>query len=127
MTKPIDDNRFLSMGNLKQALTKDYNKVNAKIFSTGVISLKIDIFQDKIFMLASYKRLAALNYLSKENIYASVLADYHLIDSFKKEMKTILVNDYGFNIVSIFKDYDADAELSSTVIVLTESVDGYLN
>lgn len=123
----MKDERFDSIGSLKQSLTKDYNRINAKIFSTGVISLKIDIFQDKIFMLATHKRLAALSYLSKESIYISDLADYYLLESFKKELKCILVNDYGFDVVSVFKDYDTKSELSSTVIVLSDAIDNYLN
>ena len=39
--------KFISLGELKQSLTRDYNKINSKIFSSGVVSLKIEIIEEK--------------------------------------------------------------------------------
>ena len=64
--------------------------------------------------------------LSKESIYISDLADYYLLESFKKEIKEVLVKDYGFNVLSVFKDYDIESELSLTVIILSDLIDSYL-
>ncbi|MCQ9617743.1 DUF2294 domain-containing protein [Paenalcaligenes niemegkensis] len=118
--------KFVNMGELKQALTRDYNKINSKIFSSGVVTLKIEIFEEKIFMLAVHKRLVSLDYLSKESKYVSDLADYYLIKAFKQEMREVLTQNYGFNVSSIFKDYDSVDELSSTLVLLKESVQKYL-
>lgn len=118
--------RFSSIGVLKQHLAKDYNRVNMCIFAGGVISVKIDIIQDKILILANHKRIAALEYLSKENSIVSDLADNYLVKSFKKEFNKILVNDYGFDILSLFKDYDAQSELSLTTIYLKDSIEYYI-
>lgn len=117
---------FSNIGVLKQHLARDYNRVNMCIFAGGVISVKIDIFQDKILILANHKRIAALEYLSKENAIVSDLADNYLVKSFKKEFNKILVNDYGFDILSLFKDYDTQSELSLTAIYLKDSVENYI-
>ncbi|HJH23924.1 MAG TPA: Na-translocating system protein MpsC family protein [Paenalcaligenes hominis] len=122
----MKEDRFSSIGVLKQALTRDYNRVNMAIFSGGVISLKIDIVQDKILILANHKRVAALDYLSKENAIVSDLADNYLVKSFKKEFIKLLENDYGFDILSLFKDYDTRSELSLTVIYLKDCVESYI-
>lgn len=115
-----------TIGELKQALTRDYNKINSRIFSSGVVTLKIEIFDEKIFMLAVHKRLVSLEYLSKESRYVSDLADFYLIKAFKTEMKEVLTQNYGFKVASIFKDYDSVDELSSTLVLLEESVQKYL-
>ncbi|AQS51583.1 Na-translocating system protein MpsC family protein [Paenalcaligenes hominis] len=122
----MKEDRFSSIGVLKQALTRDYNRVNMAIFSGGVISLKIDIVQDKILILANHKRVAALDYLSKENAIVSDLADNYLVKSFKKEFIKLLENDYGFDILSLFKDYDTRSELSLTVIYLKDCIESYI-
>ena len=119
--------KFISLGELKQSLTRDYNKINSKIFSSGVVSLKIEIIDEKIFMLAVHKRLVSLDYLSKESKYVSDLADYYLIKAFKTEMKEVLTQNYGFTVTSIFKDYDSVDELSSTLVLLEKSVQKYLS
>lgn len=122
----MKDCKFASLGNLKQALTKDYNRVNTKIFATGVVSLKIDILQDKILMMATHKRIAALRYLNEASSSISDLADYYLLESFKRELKQLLLDEYGFNIVSVFKDYDTQSELALTVILLSDPIEKYI-
>ena len=123
----MKDDRFSSIGVLKQALTRDYNRVNMAIFSGGVISLKIDIVQDKILIIANHKRVAALDYLSKENAIVSDLADNYLVKYFKKECIKLLENDYGFDILSLFKDYDTRSELSLTAIYLKDCIESYIS
>lgn len=93
----MKDDRFSSIGVLKQALTRDYNRV------------------------------AALDYLSKENAIVSDLADNYLVKSFKKEFIKLLENDYGFDILSLFKDYDTRSELSLTAIYLKDCIESYIS
>jgi len=119
--------KFSSIGVLKQHLAKDYNRINMSIFSVGVVSIKIDIVQDKILFLAHHKRVAALDFLSKENAIISDLADRYLIKSFKREFIKMLESDYGFDILSLFKDYDTQSEISLTAIYLKDSIEKYIN
>ena len=51
---------FSSLGEFKQALTRDYNRINSSIFASGVVTLKIDVLEDRISMLAVHKRQPAL-------------------------------------------------------------------
>jgi ABC-type hemin transport system ATPase subunit len=37
-------------------------------------------------------------------------------------MKQVLVDEYGLDVVAIFKDYDAAAQLSSTMVLLQKGV-----
>ncbi|MGO3889866.1 MAG: DUF2294 domain-containing protein [Paenalcaligenes sp.] len=109
---------FSSIGEFKQALTRDYNRINSSIFASGVVTLKIDVQDDRINMLAIHKRQSVLDTLSRENAHIADLADLYLIKAFKKEMKQVLIQQYGLETLAIFKDYDAVAQLSSTVVLL---------
>ncbi|MCE8021309.1 DUF2294 family protein [Halomonas sp. MCCC 1A11036] len=115
-----------SLGQFKQELIKDYNEVNHRIFGIGVVRQKVDVQGDKILIVALHKRVPSLAYLNTLNSNVSELADHYLIKGFKNEFKQLLVEKYGFEIVSIFKDYDAQAELSATVVLLQRDVRDYL-
>ncbi|MFQ3789031.1 DUF2294 domain-containing protein [Halomonas sp. A29] len=115
-----------SLGELKQELIKDYNEVNHRIFGIGVVRQKVDVQGDRILILALHKRVPALGYLNGLNSNVSELADHYLIKGFKHEFRQLLVEKYGFEILSIFKDYDAEAELSATVVVMKKDVRDYL-
>lgn len=115
-----------SLGQFKQELIKDYNEINHRIFGIGVVRQKVDVQDDKILIVALHKRVPSLAYLNALNSNVSELADHYLIKGFKNEFKQLLVEKYGFDIVSIFKDYDAQAELSATVVVLQRDVRDYL-
>ncbi|PMR72855.1 Na-translocating system protein MpsC family protein [Billgrantia endophytica] len=115
-----------SLGDFKQSLIKDYNDINNRIFGIGVIRQKVNVFGDKLVIIAMHKRVPALGYLSELNSNVSELADHYLIKGFKTEFKTLLEAKYGFDVVSLFKDYDAKAELSATVVVTKKDVCDYL-
>lgn len=115
-----------SLGQLKQELIKDYNEVNHRIFGLGVVRQRVDIQGDRILVIALHKRVPALGYLNGLNSNVSELADHYLIKGFKHEFKQLLVKKYGFDVLSIFKDYDAEAELSATVVVMKKDVRDYL-
>lgn len=115
-----------SLGEFKQELIKDYNEVNHRIFGIGVVRQKVDIQGDRILIIALHKRVPSLAYLSALNSNVSELADHYLIKGFKNEFKRLLEEKYGFEVLSLFKDYDADAELSATVVVTRKDVRDYL-
>ncbi|MCE8025279.1 Na-translocating system protein MpsC family protein [Billgrantia aerodenitrificans] len=125
-TTHADTSGIGSLGQLKQELIKDYNEVNHRIFGIGVVRQKVDIQGDRILVIALHKRVPALGYLNGLNSNVSELADHYLIKGFKHEFKQLLVAKYGFEVLSIFKDYDAEAELSATVVVLKKDVRDYL-
>lgn len=120
------DLNMASLGEFKQALIRDYNDINYRIFGIGVVRQKVDVQGDKIIIIALHKRVPSLYYLNAMNSNVSELADHYLIKGFKNEFKNLMVEKYGFDIVSIFKDYDAEAELSATVVVTRKDVCDYL-
>ncbi|WP_228716844.1 Na-translocating system protein MpsC family protein [Billgrantia pellis] len=115
-----------SLGQFKQELIKDYNEVNHRIFGIGVVRQKIDVQGDRILVIALHKRVPSLAYLSELNSNVSELADHYLIKGFKNEFKQLLVEKYGFEVLSIFKDYDTETELSATVVITKKDVRDYL-
>src|SRR5690625_5943825 len=104
--------RYENLGELKQALSRDYNNINVNLFSTGASTLRIDIFNNRILIVAVNKRILALERISEENPLVSDIADYCIITAFKKHFKQVLTEKYGFQVDHIFKDYDAQSALS---------------
>jgi len=119
--------RYENLGELKQALSRDYNNINVNLFSTGASTLRIDIFNNRILIDAVNKRILALERISEENPLVSDIADYCLIKAFKKHFKQVLTEKYGFQVDHIFKDYDAQSALSATLAILDGDVERYLD
>src|SRR5690625_2247587 len=127
--------RYENLGELKQALSRDYNNINVNLFSTGASTLRIDIFNNRILIVAVNKRILALERISEENPLVSDIAnplvsdiaDYCLIKAFKKHFKQVLTEKYGFQVDHIFKDYDAQSALSATLAILDGDVERYLD
>lgn len=118
---------YQNLGELKQALSRDYNNINVALFSTGASTLRIDVFNNRILIVAVNKRILALEKISEENPLVSDIADYCLIKAFKKQFKEVLIEKYGFQVAHIFKDYDAHSALSATLAILDDDVERYLS
>lgn len=118
---------MMAIGEFKQRLIKDYNDINHRIFGIGVVRQKVDVFENKLIIVAVHTRVPSLAYLSALNSNVSELADHYLIKGFKNELKALLVERYGFDVVSVLKDYDADAELSATMVIMRKDVREYLS
>ncbi|SFL59129.1 Uncharacterized conserved protein [Paenibacillus sp. 1_12] len=117
-----------SMGNgqLKQELAKDYQEVYLELFEFGTKNQRLDIIGNKLLFLDSHRRVFALKTLDRQNREFSRIMDVMLIDQFKERFKMKLIEKYGFQIVTILKDYDPASELTATVIVLDQDVANYL-
>lgn len=117
---------YQNLGELKQALSRDYNNINVALFATGASTLRIDVFNNRILIVAVNKRVLALKKIGEENPLVSDIADYCLMKSFKKQFKQVLTEKYGFRVAHIFKDYDAKNALSATLAILEDDVEQYL-
>src|SRR5690625_1267983 len=100
--------QYQSLGELKQALSRDYNNINVALFSTGALTLRIDIFNNCILIIAVNKRVLALDKINEANPLVSDIADYYLIKIFKRKFREVLTEKYGFKVDYVFKDYDVE-------------------
>jgi hypothetical protein len=113
-------------GQLKQELARDYQEVYLELFEFGTKNQRLDIIGNKLVFLDSHRRVSALKALDQQNREFSRTMDVMLIDLFKERFKQKLIEKYGFQIVTILKDYDPVVELTATVVVLDQDVANYL-
>src|SRR5699024_12439119 len=95
--------------------------------ATGASTLRIHVSNNKIFIVAVNNRILALEKIIEENPLVSDIADYCLIKAFKRQFKEVLIENYGFQVAHIFKDYNAHSALSATLAILDDDVERYLS
>lgn len=115
-----------TLGDLKQAIMKEYNKVNQEIFNVGVTEQQISMVDNKIFLMAKHKRIPVLKIIDESNQSLSDAVDQILIEKFKMLFESSLRERFGFEVYFIFKDYDPLKEMGGTVIVLDKSIETYM-
>lgn len=106
----------MTPGDFKQSLIKEYNAINLHVFGIGAVRQRIDLFDDKLVLITENKRVPCLAFLKDQDGLVGELANNHLVQGLKKELRQVLSERYGFRIRGIFKDYDDVAELSCTVV-----------
>ncbi len=114
-------------GQLKQNILRIYNAINMQMFHIGVQRQSVDFIGSKIVIVSINTRVPALRLL--ESAYPETVqqVDYLLSAQFKKRIWTELEAQLGLNIVTVFKDYDAETEYSGTTILLDRDVTCYLD
>lgn len=116
-----------SLGDLKQAVSREYNQVNKLLFDVGVRKQQVDIIDNKILFITHHKRVHAMRSIDARNRELTRTMDVMLIDEFKNHLCKHFTVTFGFSIVSILKDYDPYTELTATVIVLDRDITAYLH
>ncbi|MFT9847706.1 Na-translocating system protein MpsC family protein [Aneurinibacillus sp. REN35] len=116
-----------SLGDLKQAISREYNQVNKLLFDVGVRKQQVDVVDNKILFITHHKRVHAMRSIDGKNRELTRTMDVMLIDEFKNHLRKHFTVTFGFSIVSILKDYDPYTELTATVIVLDRAVTAYLH
>lgn len=110
----------------KQKLISDYNEINMQLFDVGTKEVRVNIIDNKILIMAVHRRVKAIRSIDKKNRLFTRQMDVLLIDEFKKKLCDKIKTKYGFQVVSILKDYDPLTEWSATVIVLESNVETHL-
>ncbi|MFU0831985.1 MAG: MpsC domain-containing protein [Oscillospiraceae bacterium] len=114
-------------GTFKQEILKVYNRVNRRIFNTGVRQQNVEFAGNKIIILSLNARIPALKLLDRKYTGTTEYMDHLLTQIFKKQIKAELEREFHLNIIAVFKDYDAVSEYSGTIICLDRDVEAYLN
>ena len=127
LMKIKNPNNLCSIGKFKHELIKDYNAINNRVFGIGAVRQKIDIFDEKLIIIAENKRVKSLSYLKSMDSHVGELANHFLIEGLKRELCAVLTEKYNFEVTAIFKDYDIDAELSCTFILMKKNIKEYFN
>ncbi|MBT2259027.1 Na-translocating system protein MpsC family protein [Priestia megaterium] len=100
----------------KKKIATLYTQIRQEIFNVGVNTQKIDIIDNKIFILAQSKRMPALEVLSEEYRELVMSLDAALSTKYKKMLKEKVELFFDIQVISLFRDYDPVTENSCTVI-----------
>ena len=103
---------------LKKTIAQIYNRINQEFYATGVVSQRINIFDDKIIISAQQKRVPAFTVLSRNFKELTTFADAALIVEFKMKFKQEIEAVTGHRVISVLKDYDAETEHACCVVIL---------
>ncbi|MEQ8439245.1 MAG: Na-translocating system protein MpsC family protein [Ilumatobacter fluminis] len=112
----------MSVGELKQEILRLYNAVNQDMWGIGVRQQRVDVFSDRILIVAEHQRVPVLEILDAEHRDLTRAVDAALIDENKRRLGELLESTLGLGIRAILKDYDPETQLSATVVMLREGI-----
>ncbi|WP_445491420.1 Na-translocating system protein MpsC family protein [Niallia sp. 03133] len=102
--------------NFKKQLAAIFNETNQEIFNTGVHNQKIEIMGNKVLIIASTKRMPALDALGEEYAGLVLSMDAAVSVKYKQILKEKLEQELDLKVTSLFRDYEPDIGSSCTVI-----------
>ncbi|MCR4441579.1 MAG: Na-translocating system protein MpsC family protein [Peptococcaceae bacterium] len=111
------------LGEFKQEIMRLNNKVNMEIFSQGLRWQKVEIIDDKVFIIANNKRLRGLDALDPVDRLTTKLIDLALILEFKDRFIKTVEEALKVKILAHLKDYDPYTEISFSVTIFEKKVD----
>ncbi|MFT8322912.1 MAG: Na-translocating system protein MpsC family protein [Bacillus sp. (in: firmicutes)] len=102
--------------NFKKQLAAIFNETNQDIFNTGVHNQKIEIVGNKVLIMASTKRMPALDALGDQYAGLVLSMDAAVSVKYKQLLKEKIEHELDLKITSLFRDYEPDIGSSCTVI-----------
>ena len=114
------------MGEFKQEVIRINNKVNMEVFGQGLLSQRVEIFQDKILIIANNRRVKVLSMVDRTDNATTKLMDVALITEFKERFILMMDEQMGLRVLSHLKDYDPKLEISISVTILEKPVEELL-
>lgn len=111
------------LGDFKQQLMRLNNKINMEVFGQGLIWQKMEIFGDKVLIIAHNKRVTALSAIDRQDNLHSKVTDIALIVDFKLRFIKNVEEAMGIKVLAHLKDYDPGTELSFSVTIFERDVD----
>ena len=114
------------VGEFKQEVIRINNKVNMEVFGQGLLSQRVEIFQDKILIIANNRRVKVLSMVDRTDNATTKLMDVALITEFKERFILMMEEQMGLRVLSHLKDYDPKLEISISVTILEKPVEELL-
>jgi hypothetical protein len=106
---------------LKQEIIRVNNNLNISMFGIGLRKQRVVMVDDdKIMISADHKRIPVLAVLDQTNRSITRSVDVAILDEYKRRLKVELAGQLQLPVKCIFKDYDPEAEMALTVIVLSQ-------
>jgi uncharacterized protein YbcI len=116
----------MQMGEFKQEIIKVNNLVNFEVFGQGLRKQKVDVFQDKILIIANNNRVKVLSMVDAIDRTTTKLMDIALIMEFKDRFIAAMEERLGLKVLSHLKDYDPKLEISVSVTIMDRPIEDIL-
>lgn len=114
------------MGEFKQEILRINNKVNMEVFGQGLLSQRVDVFQDKVLIVAKNRRVKVLSLVDGMDKEATEMMDRALIVKHKQRFIEEMQKEMGVTVLSHLKDYDPKLEISISVSIFERPVEEIL-
>lgn len=114
------------MGEFKQEILRINNKVNMEVFAQGLLSQRVEVFQDKVLIVAKNRRVKVLSLVDQMDREATEQMDRALILRHKKRFIEEMKKEMGVTVLSHLKDYDPDLEISISVSFFEKPIEELL-
>lgn len=110
----------LTLGEVKQEVTRIYNLVNQEMYDIGTDWVRVEVAGRYILIVAKHRRLPASAVIDARAPFISRMFDIFLLDEFKERFKAELCSRLSLSVECILKDYDPQNELAGTMVILRE-------
>ena len=114
------------MGEFKQEVLRINNKVNMEVFGQGLLSQRVDVFQDKVLIVAKNRRVKVLSLVDNMDKEATEMMDRALIAKHKQRFIEEMQKELGVTVLAHLKDYDPKLEISISVSIFEQPVEELL-
>lgn len=111
------------VGDFKQEIMRLHNKVNMGLFGQGLRTQKVEIIQDKVFIIANNKRVTALTAIDQKDNMTTKLIDIALLVEFKERFLKEIEDSIKIKPLAVLKDYDPRTETTICIIILAGDVE----
>jgi uncharacterized protein YbcI len=114
------------LGEFKQEIIRINNKVNIEVFGQGLKSQRVEVFHDKVLIIANNTRVKVLYLVDRTDNFTTKIMDIALIMEFKDRFIAALNECLGITALAHLKDYDPKTEISVSVTILDRPVEELL-
>jgi uncharacterized protein YbcI len=114
------------LGEFKQEIIRVNNKVNIEVFGQGLKSQRVEVFQDKVLIIANNARVKVLSMVDRTDNFTTKIMDIALIVEFKDRFTAAMEESLGIKVLAHLKDYDPKTEISISVTILDKMVEDIL-
>ena len=113
----------MQMGEFKQEILRINNKVNMTVFGQGLLAQRVEVFGNKVLIVAKNRRVKVLAQVENVDKDTTDLMDRALILKHKQVFIDTMKEEMGVKVLSHLKDYDPKLEISISVSIFEEPIE----
>ena len=113
----------MQRGEFKQEILRINNKVNMVVFGQGLLAQRVEVFGNKVLIVAKNRRVKVLAQVENMDKDTTDLMDRALIVKHKQCFIEAMKEEMGVTVLSHLKDYDPKLEISISVSIFEEPIE----